>query len=160
MTATTNLLCAALAVLIGAGLARADNIGGSINNNEKTLSGTVREPPQAETERPAGRHRPAAPTRRSSPQGASRGEGGLGRYDGAWTAILPAGCGGAGAPSFTISGGRLSGLGFSGTVSPKGEFRTVDANGGVSTGRFTGSAGSGTFRQADGCSRTIRLIKN
>src|ERR1700735_5190802 len=115
MTATTTVFCAALAVSIGAGVARADSTGGSINNNEKTLSGTVREPPPAEIERP-GRHRPAAPTRRSSPQGASRSEGGVARYDGTWTAIFSAGCGGAGFVPVTFFWGRGRGLGFFGAV--------------------------------------------
>jgi hypothetical protein len=156
-TTSTALLCAALAVFIAAGLARADSIGGSINNNEKTLSGTVRES-APEADRPAGRQRPS--TRRSSPERAIRSEGGVTRFDGPWSAIFPAGCGGAGTVAVTVSGGKVGGLGFSGTLSASGDFHVGTADGSVCTGRMTGSTGYATYREANGCTRRIRLIKN
>jgi hypothetical protein len=157
----TALLCAALVVATGANLALADSTGGSIGSNEKTLSGSVQTPHPAEAERPAGRSRPARQTRRSSPQEA--GGGGVARFDGNWTVVLSAGCAAAGTASVTVSGGRLTSLGVSGTVSPNGGFRTVSQAGAatvISTGRINGSTGSGTYRQSDGCSGSIRAIKS
>jgi hypothetical protein len=163
ITTNTALLCLAFVVVIGVDLVQAESTGGSIGSNEKTLSGSVQEPSPAGTERPSGRGRHVARTRRSPPQGASRGEGGLARFDGTWTVVSSAGCRTSGTRSLTVSGGQVTGFGISGTISTNGMVRIVGKGDGVTvvgTGRITGNTGSGTFRQSDGCSGSIRSVKN
>jgi hypothetical protein len=57
----------------------------------------------------------------------------------------------------------VTGFGISGTISTNGMVRIVGKGDGVTvvgTGRITGNTGSGTFRQSDGCSGSIRSVKN
>jgi hypothetical protein len=160
ITSNMALLCAALAVAVGADLARAESTGGSIGSNEKTLSGAVKEPHSAAPERSEGRSQRA---RRSSPQGGGGGGGGVARFDGTWTFVTSAGCRASGNGSVTVSRGQISGGGLSGTVSSNGAFRIVSNAGGITVtggGRVAGGTGSGRYRESGGCTGTIRAIKN
>src|ERR1035438_9711661 len=77
------LLCIALAISPGTAFAQSGSAGGSIGNDEKSLSGTR----SAEPERPARRSKPEAEEpRRSAPRRSGGGGGGGGNFDGAWVA--------------------------------------------------------------------------
>lgn len=129
--------------------------GGSIGNDNKSLSGAREE------------SRSAAP-RRARPERIERRaptarRGGGGNFDGVWTAIASAGCAASGAGRVVVSGGTLSGQGVSGSVSSNGALRAVGNAGGItviSTGRLSGGSGSGVYRQSDGCSGTWRAVRN
>ena len=154
----------------GASLAQSGSTGGSIGNDEKSLSGSRATPHTVETARPA-RPRPAHPrpvhqskprSEPAEPRRASRKSGGGGgsNFDGAWIA-RSVGCGNS-TERFTISGGSLSGELSSGQVSPNGSTTSGGSVSGLSwnsSGRFSGGSGSGTFRRSDGCSGTWTASK-
>ena len=145
----------------GAGFAQSGSAGGSIGNDEKSLSGSRTSPRAVETEKPARRSKPRA--EREEPRRAARksgGGGGGGNFDGAWVAQSQ-GCGGS-IERFTISGGRISGELSSGSVSPNGSTTSGGSVSGLSwssSGRFSGNSGSGTYRRSDGCSGTWTASK-
>ena len=148
------LLCASLAVAIGTGaaLAQSGSAGGSIGNDEKSLSGSR----STEPERPVRRSKPEAEElRRSAPR---RSGGGGSNFDGAWTVVaVGTTCPGSSTTAVVISGGRIIGQGVSGTISANGASRSVASYEGmtvVSSGRASGRGGSGTFKRSDGCSGT------
>jgi len=148
------LLCASLAVAIGTGaaLAQSGSAGGSIGNDEKSLSGSR----STEPERPVRRSKPEAEElRRSAPR---RSGGGGSNFDGAWTVVaVGTTCPGSSTTAVVISGGRIIGQGVSGTISANGASRSVTSYEGmtvVSSGRASGRGGSGTFKRSDGCSGT------
>ena len=136
-----------------AALAQSGSAGGSIGNDEKSLSGSREAPRSVESSKPARRGKSEA----DAPRGASRnsgGGGGGGNYDGAW-AILIAGCGGTANTAVVITSGRIVGQNLSGRVGPNGSSTSVatDSNGLTwnSSGRFSSRTGSGSFRRSDGC---------
>lgn len=151
----TVLFCAGVVVVISPGmaLAQSGSTGGSIGNDEKSLSGsrerTVEPEPSSRRSKPGeDQGRPAS--RRSGGGGAS------GSLDGAWTFFgVSTNCQGSGAISAVISGGRVIGRGASGSVSPGGAYHAVAIAGdGVQitvNGRLSGSGGRGTYMRADGC---------
>src|ERR1035437_5784159 len=148
-----SLFYVLLALLIGpaAALAQSGSAGGSIGNDEKSLSGSR----LVEPERPARRSKPEAeePRRSSSRRG---GGGGGGNFDGPW-AFTSAGCSGAGTTATVISGGRFVTPFSSGAVSPNGVIHSAGAGNGLTftaTGRLVGNSGSGTFKRSDGCNGT------
>jgi hypothetical protein len=123
--------------------------GGSIGKQDKSISGGqdggVR----------------SAPRERSSPK--RSGGGGGGNFDGTW-ASASAGqtCSDRTTDVVTISGGRMTGTGFTGRVSGSGSVSGVWAGSGISasvSGRMSGSRGSGTFRRSDGCVGTWTLTR-
>jgi hypothetical protein len=137
----------------GAALAQSGSAGGSIGNDEKSLSGSREAPRSVEPSRPARRGKSEA----DAPRGVSRnsgGGGGGGNYDGAW-AILIAGCGGTANTAVIITSGRIVGQNLSGRVGSNGSSTSVatDSNGLTwnSSGRFSSRTGSGSFRRSDGC---------
>ena len=145
-----------------AGLAQSGSAGGSIGNDEKSISGSRQAPRAVESERPARRNKPAAeaPRRASRKSGGGEGASGGGNFDGAWVSHS-VGCGNA-TERFVISGGSLSGELSSGQVSPNGSTSSAGAVSGLSwssSGRFSGRSGSGTFRRSDGCSGTWSASK-
>jgi len=148
-----------VAVGTSAGFAQSGSVGGSIGNDEKSLSGSRTSPRAVETEKPARRSKPRA--EREEPRRAARKSGGGGgNFDGAWVAQSQ-GCGGS-TERFTISGGRISGELSSGSVSPNGSTTSGGSVSGLSwssSGRFSGNSGSGTFRRSDGCSGTWTASK-
>jgi hypothetical protein len=147
------LLCASLAVAIApsVALAQSGSAGGSIGNDEKSLSGSRQTPRSAEPERPARRSKPEADEPRGS---ASRG-GGNGNFDGAWVVVaVGRTCSGTSTTAVVVSSGKIIGQGLSGNINPSGASRSVGNYDGltvISTGRASGRSGSGTFKRSDGC---------
>ena len=151
----TGLVLLLLLVGFGSGLALAQSgsAGGSIGNDEKSLSGSRQTPRAVESEKPARKNKPEA----EEPRRASRksGGGGGGNFDGAWIAVAVGTPCGSSTERFVISGGSVSGELSSGQVSPNGSTRTGGSVSGLSwtsTGRFSGRTGSGSFVRSDGCS--------
>ena len=158
----TGLVSLLLLVGFGAGLALAQSgsAGGSIGNDEKSLSGSRQTPRAVESEKPARKSKPEAeePRRASRKSGGGSGGGGGGgggNFDGAWVAVAVGTPCGSSTERFVISGGSVSGELSSGQVSPNGSTRTGGSVSGLSwtsTGRFSGRTGSGSFVRSDGCS--------
>ncbi|QHO76386.1 hypothetical protein ACH79_30990 [Bradyrhizobium sp. CCBAU 051011] len=151
----TVLLALSITLAFGSGLAQAQSgsAGGSIGNDEKSLSGS-REPPRAtESEKPARRSKPEVDEPRRASQGSG---GGVGSFDGAWVVnSVGTTCSGSSRNAVVVSSGRIIGQGVSGRVSPNGAVSAINNSSGVtatSVGRLSGRSGSGTFRQSDGCS--------
>ena len=124
--------------------------GGSIGNDDKTVSGS-RQERAVERERPARRQSPEA--RKPAPR---RTEGGGRSFDGAWIVnAVGVTCQGTSSNAVVISSGRIIGNNVtSGSVSASGAvYATGGSNGltNVTTGRLSGRSGSGSFRQSDGC---------
>jgi len=143
-----------LLVGFGAGLALAQSgsAGGSIGNDEKSLSGSRQTPRAVESEKPARKNKPEAKKPRRA---LGKSGGGGGNFDGAWVAVAVGTPCGSSTTRFVISGGSVSGELSSGQVSPNGYTRTGGSVSGLSwtsTGRFSGRTGSGTFVRSDGCS--------
>ena len=140
------VLCA---VLISAALpaeetlAQSGSAGGSIGNDEKSLSGSREAPRTVKSSKPArrGRPEPEEPRRASPKSGGGGGSAGGGNFDGTWVAVaMGSPCGGS-SERFVISGGSISGELSSGSVSPNGATRTGGSVQGLSwtsTGRFFG----------------------
>ncbi|WBL80219.1 hypothetical protein I3J27_07270 [Bradyrhizobium xenonodulans] len=146
------LLSATLVIVASPDMARAQSgsAGGSIGNDEKSLSGTRAAPPAAEPSRPA-RRKPAAEEPSRAPQ---RSGGGGGNFDGAWV-LTSVGktCAGS-TDAVVITSGKMVGQYGTGQVSPNGATSGTGAAGGLSwtmSGRFSGRGGSGTFQRSDGC---------
>ena len=135
---------------VGLALAQSGSAGGSIGNDEKSLSGSRQTPRAVESEKPARKNKPEA----EEPRRASRNSGGGGNFDGAWVAVAVGTPCGSSTERFVISGGSVSGELSSGQVSPNGSTRTGGSVSGLSwtsTGRFSGRTGSGSFVRSDGC---------
>jgi hypothetical protein len=152
------LLCA-LAAAIGSApaLGQSGSAGGSIGNDEKSVSGSRQAPRSVETEKPARRSKPAPEKPRRAARessGGGGGGGGGGNFDGAWVAHSMGTPCGAATERFVISSGRISGELSSGQVSPNGSTTSGGSASGLSwnsTGRFSGRSASGTFVRSDGC---------
>jgi hypothetical protein len=147
-----SLLCVSLALVIGraAALAQSGSTGGSIGNDDKSLSGSR----SAEPERPARQIKPEAEQPRRSTS--RRGGGGGGNFDGAWIVVSTGTtCSGSSTTAVVVSSGKIIGEGLTGTVSPSGATSSVGHYDGgltvVSTGHASGRSGSGTFKRSDGC---------
>jgi hypothetical protein len=160
-----SLLCVSLALVIGpaAALAQSGSAGGSIGNDDKSLSG----PRSVEPERPARRSKPEAEqprrsTSRRGDGGGGGGGGGGGNFDGAWVVnSVGTPCGGS-STAIVVTSGKIIGDGLSGTVSANGAARSVGNYGSItviSSGHFSGRSGSGTFKRSDGCIGTWAVSK-
>ena len=153
---TVVLLCMSSMVAIGlsAAFAQSGSTGGSIGNDEKSLSGSRGAPRTVEPTKPARHSKPdAEEPRRASRKGGGAGGGG-GNFDGAWVAVAVGTPCGSSTERFVISGGSVSGELSSGQVSPNGSTRTGGSVSGLSwtsMGRFSGRSGSGSFVRSDGC---------
>lgn len=150
----TGLL--SLLLLIGSGaslaFAQSGNAGGSIGNDEKSLSGSRQAPRAVQSEKPSRKDKPAT----EEPRRASRGSNtsGGGNFDGTWVAMANGTPCGSSTERFVVSGGNISGELSSGHVSPNGSTRTGGSASGVSwtsTGHFSGRTASGAFVRSDGC---------
>jgi len=148
------LLCASFMVAISppTAWAQSGSAGGSIGNDEKSLSGSR----SAEPERPARRSKPEADEpRRSPPRRGGGGGGGAGSFDGAWiVSSVGITCSGSSTAAVVVSSGRIIGEGLRGTVSASGAASSVGNYDGitvVSSGHVSGRSGSGTFKRSDGC---------
>jgi hypothetical protein len=151
--AAVRLIAIASLLASSSAFAQSGSAGGSIGNDEKSLSGS-RSDRSAEPAPSARRAKPAA-EEHSSPRrsGGGGGGGGAGGFDGAWI-VSSVGCGGTARGAVVISSGRVIGENTSGTVSPSGVVSTHGQGEGGSftgAGRLSGRGGSGTWRRADGC---------
>ena len=137
--------------------AQSGSAGGSIGNDEKSLSGSRATPRAAEPAKPARRSKPKAeePSRASRKSGGSGGSGsGGGNFDGTWVLTSVGTPCGSSADTVVITGANLVGQYGTSQVSPNGAMSGVGSAGGLSwiaSGRFSGRSGSGTFRRSDGC---------
>ena len=156
-TIKTTLLGITCVLAIGAGaaFAQSGSTGGSIGNDDKSLSGSRATPRAVEGERPARRSKPRV--EREEPRRAARRSGGGGgggsSFDGAWM-VTSVGCGGTSTGAVVVTSGRIIAQGVSGSVSSGGGVRTVGNFQGMtvtSSGRLSGRSGSGSFRRSDGC---------
>ena len=151
-TALFSLLMSA-ALGSGATLAQSGSAGGSIGNDEKSLSGSREAPRSVEPSKPARRSKPEADEpRRTSRQS---DEGGGGGFDGAWIVVsVGTTCQGGSRTAVVVSSGKIIGQGVSGRVGPNGAASAVGNSNGItiiSSGHLSGRSGSGTFKQSDGC---------
>ncbi|HVP99263.1 MAG TPA: hypothetical protein VMS87_08470 [Roseiarcus sp.] len=147
----TALLLSLLVATPGAALAQG-SAGGSIGNDEKSLSGARPEPRSVEPARPTSRTR----SQESEPRRSASRSGGGGGFDGAWV-VVSVGCGGSTTGAVVVSSGRIIGEGVvSGHVSPNGAASAVGNVGNgvtvMSSGHLSSRSGSGSFRRSDGCS--------
>jgi hypothetical protein len=147
------LLALFVSVASGGVLAQSGSIGGSLGNDEKSLSGS-REPPPP----------PEASARRSKseaeePRGAARKSGGGGSggnsFDGAWiVSSVGVTCSGTSSNAVVVTSGKIIGQSARGTVSPDGRVYGTSTGNGIrviTVGRLSGRTGGGTFRQSEGC---------
>ncbi|ANW02544.1 hypothetical protein [Bradyrhizobium icense] len=155
-----SLPIAVLTLLVCGGLAYAQSgsAGGSIGNDEKSLSGS-REP-----------SRPTESSRRNpsdadEPRRAGRKSGGGGgnTFDGAWI-VQSRGvtCQGTSSNAVVVTSGKIIGQSARGTVSTDGRVYGTSSGNGITvitTGRLSGRSGGGTFRQSDGCTGTWTASK-
>ncbi|MGY8631463.1 hypothetical protein RAD15_03070 [Bradyrhizobium sp. 14AA] len=161
--ACASLLTAALAS--SSAFAQSGSAGGSIGNDEKSLSGSRQDSSSGRSAEPAPsarRSKPAAEEQRSSSRrSGGGGGGGGGGFDGAWL-VTSIGCGGTTSGAVVVSSGKVIGQGVSGTVSPSGAVSTFGRGEGVtftSSGRLAARSGSGTWRRSDGCGGTWNSSK-
>jgi hypothetical protein len=161
---TALALSACLFIAIAPDLARAQSgsAGGSIGNDDKSVSGSRSAPRSVEEpDRPAKPSRDDSDSsRRASRKGGSGGGGGgggAGSFDGAWSVVIIGGpmCPGSITSAFIVTSGRIISDGTSGSVSPNGAAvasgTTKEGLTFTSSGRFSGRSGSGTTRRSDGC---------
>ena len=151
------LLSATLAIVALPGLARAQSgsAGGSIGNDEKSLSGSRETPRAAEPSKPARRAANPRPKRRAAASRKSGGGGnGGGNFDGAWVLTSVGSPCGTSSDTVVITGSRMVGQYGTSQVSPNGATSGIGSAGSLTwsmSGRFSGRSGSGTFRRSDGC---------
>jgi hypothetical protein len=146
------LLSAALAIVALPDMARAQSgsAGGSIGNDEKSLSGSRETPRTAEPSKPARRSKPED----DEPRRARQKSGGGSNLDGAWVLTSVGTPCGTSSDTVVITGGKLVGQYGTAQVSPNGSTSGVGAAGSLTwtmSGRFSGRSGSGSFRRSDGC---------
>ena len=150
-----------LAFSLPSALAQSGSSGGSIGNDEKSLSGS-RSDRSAEPAPSARRTKSAEEPRSSSRRSGGGGGGGSGGgFDGAWI-VTSVGCGGSTSGAVVVTSGRVIGEGVSGTVSASGSVSTRGQGQGVTftgAGRLAGRSGSGTWRRSDGCGGTWTSAK-
>jgi hypothetical protein len=166
-TASRKFALASLLLALAApsAFAQSGSAGGSIGNDEKSLSGSRQDSSSGRSAEPAPserRSKPATDEQRSSSRRGSGGGSGGSSFDGAW-AVTSVGCGGTTSGATVVTSGRVIAEGVSGTVSPNGSVRTFGhGEGGITytgAGRLSGRSGSGTFRRSDGCSGTWTASK-
>ena len=144
------------ACMASAALAQSGSAGGSIANDEKSLSGLRQAPRSVEPEKPARRSKPE-PARKS---GGGSGSG-VSKFDGVWL-VTAVGCGTTTTSTVVVSGGRVSGGGATGTINANGVGHSVGIYDGVTvtgTSFTSGNRGTGTFRASSGCTGTVTSIK-
>lgn len=147
------VLSATLVALPSLTHAQSGSAGGSIGNDEKSLTGSRSTPRATEPSRPARRSKPEAEAPRRAPRSGGGGGGG-GNFDGAWILTSSSSqCAGS-RDAVIITSGKLVGQYGTAQVSPNGSVSGVGSAGGLSwtmSGRFSGRSGSGTFQRSDGC---------
>lgn len=151
------LLSATLAIIALPDMARAQSgsAGGSIGNDEKSLSGSRETPRAVERSKPARRSKPEArEPRRASRNSGAGSDGGGGNFDGAWVLSSVGNSCASSTDTVVITSGRMVGQYGTGQVSPNGSVSGVGSAGSLSwtmSGRLAGRSGSGSFRRSDGC---------
>jgi hypothetical protein len=131
--------------------------GGSIGKQDKSVSGDQDGGVRSRSEKPSRSERPAS--KRSG-----GGGGGGGNFDGTWASASQGRttCSDRTSDVVTISGGRMTGTGFTGRVTGSGSVSGVWAGSGISasvSGHMSGNRGSGSFRRSDGCVGTWTLSR-
>jgi hypothetical protein len=150
-----------LAIGHGIACAQSGSAGGSIGNDEKSLSGSRETPRDSESEKFSRRGKSEADESR----GASRKSGGGGgnNFDGAWMVYSRGvSCQGTSSNAVVVTSGKIIGQTARGTVSPDGRVYGTSSGNGITvitTGRLSGRSGGGTFRQSDGCTGTWTASK-
>jgi hypothetical protein len=142
----------AIALTPGLALAQSGSAGGSIGNDEKSLSGSREAPRTVEPPNSARGKRPEAETPSRAARKGSGGGGG--NFDGAWVVVAVGTPCGSSTERLVISGGRIAGELSSGQVSPNGATTghgSVSGLSWTSSGRFSARNGSGSFVRSDGC---------
>jgi hypothetical protein len=151
----------AAAINPGTAFAQSGSAGGSIGNDEKSLSGSREAPRSTEPSKPARRSKPEAEEPRRAPRNSGGGSGN--NFDGAWIVnAVGVTCSGTSSNAVVVTSGRIIGETASGKVSPNGTVHgTASGNGLTITtiGRLSGRSGGGTFRQSDGCTGTWTASK-
>ncbi len=156
-----------LLIVTSSGIAFAQgSAGGSIGNDNKSLSGSRSEPRAVEPDRSSAPRRSKPDS--DAPRQATRKSGGGGsggNFDGTWSYVgVGTTCQGTGAGSFTVSGSRVSLAGGSGSMSPSGGITSssVGADGVrvTATGRLSGNSGGGRYTRADGCAGNWTATRN
>jgi hypothetical protein len=126
----------------GVAMAQSGSAGGSIGNDEKSLSGSR----SGESSKPARRSQdePDEPRRVSRKSGGGGGGGG-GNFDGAWiVSAVGVTCQGSSSNAVVVTSGKIIGQTARGTVSPDGRvYGTSEGNGitVITTGRLSGRSG-------------------
>lgn len=142
-----------LAIHPTASHAQSGSAGGTIGNDDKSVSGSHH---GRSTERSHSDDRPRRPSRRS-------GGGGTGNFDGAWMVYaVGTTCQGSSSNPVVVTSGKIIGGNARGTVSPNGTVHGSASNNGITiitTGRLSGRRGGGTFRQSDGCTGRWTAVK-
>jgi hypothetical protein len=152
-----GLALLAFAATANVALAQSGSGGGSIGNDEKSLSGSRSAEPaaQARRSRPDADEPPRSSSRRSGGAGGSGGGGGGGNFDGARVVVsVGTTCSGSSMTAVVVSSGKIIGEGLTGTVNPNGFASSVGNYNGItviSSGHVSGRSGSGTFKRSDGC---------
>ena len=145
------LLALLIPLVCGSGLAIAQSgsAGGSIGNDEKSLSGSRTN----ESSKPARRNQGEADEPRRA--GRKSGGGGGNNFDGAWiVSAVGVTCQGTSSNAVVVTSGKIIGQTARGTVGPDGTVYGTSTGNGITvitTGRLSGRSGGGTFRQSDGC---------
>ena len=152
------LLSATLAIVALPDMARAQSgsAGGSIGNDEKSLSGSRATPRAVEPAKPARRSKPEAEAPRRAPRSSGGGSagGGGGNLDGAWVLTSVGNSCASSTDTVVITGTRMVGQYGTAQVSPNGAVSGIGSAGSLSwtmSGRFSGRSGGGSFRRSDGC---------
>ena len=146
-----TLLAMLTSVAFGSGLAYAQSgsAGGSIGNDEKSLSGSR----ATESSKLARRSQGEADEPRRAARKSSGGGGN--NFDGAWiVSSVGVTCQGTSSNAVVVTSGKIIGQKARGTVSPDGTVYGTSTEPGITvitTGRLSGRTGGGTFRQSDGC---------
>ena len=157
-----------LLVVTSSGIAFAQgSAGGSIGNDNKSLSGSRSEPRAVEPDRSSAprRSKPDSEAPRQATRKSGGGGGGGGNFDGTWAFVgIGTNCQGTGSGTFTVSGGRLVLEGGSGSLSPNGAITSSSVGSdGVrltATGRLSGNSGGGTYMRTDGCGGRWTATRN
>ena len=130
--------------------AQSGSAGGSIGNDEKSLSGSR----TGESSKPARRSQPEPDEPRRA--GRKSGGGGGTNFDGAWiVSSVGVTCSGTSSNAVVVTSGKIIGETARGTVSPDGRVYGTSSGSGITiitVGRLSGRTGGGTFKQSDGCS--------
>jgi hypothetical protein len=150
------LLSATLVIVALPDLARAQSgsAGGSIGNDEKSLSGSRETPRAAEPSKPTRRSKPETEAPSRGPRKSGGGGNGGGNFDGAWVLTSVGSPCGTSSDTVVITGSRLVGQYGTSQVSQNGATSGIGSAGSLTwsmSGRFSGRSGSGTFRRSDGC---------